>query len=254
MPRLVRTICPCLVLIAVAAPLLRAEPPRQYRRPSPKSATDLLTETATPAPTSAPTSRRTAAAGSPPASPFGKPKSRPEAALPGVVIYSDGRKLPGYIWTPSGKEWRVYESASKQFRDIPFDVVKRIDGIVEWERMEDDWRWREGGMDVKVLTGKKYPNRMTYFSFTLLDDRKIIGTIAQMFYVELAGKVTNVMLHKRQQGAIDQTLESMPYVKTVIFDAGAMRHAIEEITATRPTSRPAAGKAPAPRPARLRSK
>ncbi|MBN1343064.1 MAG: hypothetical protein JXQ73_10315 [Phycisphaerae bacterium] len=212
-----------------------AAPPAKYQRAKPKSALDLLTQDARPAPATTPATQPTGDADSP----FGKTKSRPPHALPGVVIYSNGTKVPGYIWTPSGKEWRIYERAGKQFRDVPFDVVKRIDGIVEWQRMEDDWRWKEGGMDVKVFTGKKYPNRMTYFSFTLLDDRKIVGTIAQMLFVELAGHVTRATLHKRQQGRIDQTLETMPYIKTVLFDAQAMRDAVEEITTSRPTSRQA---------------
>lgn len=213
-----------------------AAPPAKYRRKRPKSAMELLSQDAKPAPATAPA---TQAAGGKTANPFGRATSRPEYALPGVVVYSNGRKVPGYIWTPSGKEWRVYERASKQFRDVPFDVVKRIEGVVEWERMEDDWRWKEGGMDVKVFTGKTYPNRMTYFSFTLLDDRKIVGNIAQMFFVELAGRITRVTLHKRNQGRLGQTLESMPYVKTVLFDAKAMRDAIEQITASQPSSRPA---------------
>jgi len=209
---------------------LSAEVPVEYRRPKPKSPAELLAEDARPTTASAATQ--------PPDNPFGKPRSRPDHALPGVVVFSNGRKLPGYIWTAAGKEWRLYERASRQFRDIPFDVVKVIDGLVEWERMEDDWRWKEGGSDVKVLTGHTYPDRKTYFTFTLIDDRKLTGDIAQMFYVELAGQVSQVILHKRQEGKIGQTLDDIPYVKQVIFDAKAMRDAIEEITASRPSSRP----------------
>ncbi len=241
MTRLAHGICIGWAVLALVTFAAVAAPPAKYRRKKPKSAIELLGQDAKPAPTTAPSTQPTTAGGAGQASPFGKRRSRPEYALPGVVIYSNGRKVPGYIWTPSGKEWRVYERASKQFRDIPFDVVKSIDGIVEWERMEDDWRWKEGGMDVKVYTGKQYPNRMTYFSFTLLDDRKIVGNIAQMFYVALAGRVRTVALHKRQQGKLGQTLESMPYVERVLFDAKAMRDAIQEITASQPTSKPTKG-------------
>ncbi len=229
-------------VLTVAVSAASAAPPAKYRRKKPKSAIELLSQDAKPAPASAPSTQAAGAKRPPGASPFGKTPSRPQHALPGVVIYSNGRKIPGYIWTPSGKEWRVYERASKQFRDIPFDVIKRIDGIVDWERMDDDWRWKEGGMDVKVFTGKKYPNRMTHFGFTLLDDRKIVGNIAQMCYVELAGRVTIVTLHKRQQGKIDQTLESMPYIKTILFDPKAMKNAIQEIAASQPASQPTEAK------------
>ena len=144
-----------LLALVTAAPVTHgASPPAKYRRKRPQSALDLIGADAQSAPTTGPTSRATASRPTSADSPFGKPKTRPEYALPGVVIFSNGRKVPGYIWTPSGKEWRAYERASKQFRDIPFDVVKRIDGIVEWERMEADWRWKDGGMDVKVFTGQ----------------------------------------------------------------------------------------------------
>ncbi len=246
MTRLVWTLCTAYTLSSLAAAV--AAPPAKYRRKKPKSAMELLSQDAEPVPASAPAAQRAGDDPTPQTRPFGRQQSRPAYALPGVVVYSDGRKVPGYIWTPSGKEWRVYERASKQFRDIPFDVIKRIDGLVEWERMEDDWRWREGGMDVKVYTGKKYPNRMTYFSFVLLDDRKIVGNIAQMFFVELGGRISRITLHKRQQGRLGQTLASMPYVKTVLFDAKAMKQAIEEITASQPASRPAGR--PGTRPAK----
>lgn len=235
------------VVLGLLVGVVAAEVPAKYRRKKPKSALELLSQGAQAAPTmSAPTTSASTrpAKGGAGAKPFGKARHHPVHALPGVVVYSNGGKVPGYIWTPSGKEWRVYERASKQFRDIPFDVIKQIEGHVEWERMEDDWRWKEGGMDVKVFTGKKYPNRMTYHTFTLLDDRKIVGNIAQMFYVELAGRVTRAMLHKRRQGKIGLTLESMPYVKQVIFDPKAMDAAIKEIAASRPTSKPSRASKP----------
>jgi hypothetical protein len=219
------------VIVSLGAVTSSAEPPPEFRRKKPKSPTELLSEGAEkPTTSTAPSTQ----AGD---TPFGQRQSRPDYALPGVVIFSDGRRLPGYIWTPAGKEWRVYERASKQYRDIPFDVIKQIEAIVEWERMEDDWRWKEGGSDVKVLTAHKYPNRKTHFSFTLVDDRKVIGDIAQMFYVELAGRATQVTLHKRHEGKIGQTLADMPYVKQVIFDPKAMTDAIREITSSKPASR-----------------
>jgi hypothetical protein len=230
--RHIRSACLAWYLIAalIAAPC-HAEPPPEFRRKKPKSATELLREGAeAPTTTTAPSTQVSD-------TPFGERRSRPDYALPGVVILSDGRKLPGYIWTPAGKEWRVYERASRQYRDIPFDVIRQIDAIVEWERMEDDWRWKEGGSDVKVLTGHKYPNRKTYFSFTLVDDRKVIGDIAQMAYVELAGHATQVTLHKRHEGRIGQTLADIPYVKQMILDPGAMADAIREITSSKPASR-----------------
>ncbi len=223
-----------LTAVVLFGPRATAAPPERYRRERAKTPLELLRQDAKPAPTSAPVSRPS---GRRPA-PFGRGKHRPPYALAGVVEYSNGRMLPGHIWTPSGKAWRIYELASKQFRDIPLDVVKRIDAVVEWERMEDDWRWKEGGMDVKIYTGKQYPNRMTTYRFTLLDDREIIGNIAQMFFLELGGEVARATLHKRQQGKIGQSLDDLPYVRTVVFDAKAMRDAIEKLTATQPTTHP----------------
>lgn len=226
-----REVCSLVLIGITAVGAGAAEPTRPYIRKKPKSPAELVAEDATTAPTHPATTQAAV-------NPFATSQSRPEYAVPGVVRLSNGLEVPGYIWTPSGKEWRVYERASKQYRDIPFDAVKSIEGVVEWERMEDDWRWKEGGSDVKVLTGHRYPNRKTYFKFVLTDDREIVGDIAQMFYVELGGRLTNVTLHKRQEGRIGATLESMPYVRQVVLGADAMEQALRRIAATRTASQP----------------
>ncbi len=223
---------PLSILIGLAGLAWAEDPASPYQRKKPKTALEMVGQGAE-VPSGTPASQPTAT------NPFGRVPSQPDHALPAVILYSNGGKLPGYLWTPAGKEWRVYERSSKQYRDIPLDAVKTIEAHVEWERMEDDWRWKEGGSDVKVLTGHLYPNRKTYYTFTLQDERKVLGDIAQMFYVGLSGHVTQGSLHKRHEGKIGQTLADIPYVRQILFDEDAMRKAIRDTATTRVATRPA---------------
>jgi hypothetical protein len=175
-----------------------------------------------------------------PVNPFGGGAawSRPDSR-PGVLELSDGTKLAGYVFTTRGRGWRLYDPAAKKYRDIPTLIVRRIDAVVLWERMEDDWRFARMGDDEKIYTGHKYPNRMLEYRFTLINGRTLQGEIAQPLSLEWHNERQKLMLHKRQKGELDQTLADIPYVKSIEFSAEKMSQVREEQSATRAASRPA---------------
>jgi hypothetical protein len=164
--------------------------------------------------------------------PWGRPDGRA-----GVVELSDGRTLAGYLFTTRGRGWRLYDPEAKKYRDIPTIIVRRIDAVVLWERMEDQWRFVRMGDDQKVLTGHQYPNRMLEYRFTLVNGRTLQGAIAQPLGVEWRNEREALILHKRQKGEPDQTLADLAYVRSIEFSAERMNAVRGEQAASRPAAK-----------------
>jgi len=208
----------------------------RWQRKKPPTAIERLLALSRPAPATRPTTTRAVDPFTPRAG------SRRRDAIPGVVTLSDGRELPGRIYTTRDKPLRIFSRKRQAFVDVPMAAVRRLDAVVEWEKDQRDWRWKEGGMDVKVYTGKTYPARQLYYRLTLANGEVLAGDIAQPLYVELAGHPQRVILHKRQKGPLDTTLAELRYVQQVEFSREAMQRSIDRLAAA---SQPAASR-PAP--------
>ncbi len=176
-------------------------------------------------------------AASEPVNPFKKTKpwSRPDAR-PGVLTLAGGKQFAGYVFTTRGRGWRLYDPAKKKYRDIPTIIVRKIEAVVLWERMDPDWRWEKMGDDKKVYTGRFYPNRMLQYKFTLVNGRTLQGAIAQPLTVEWHNERTRFILHKRQKGELDQKLEDIPYVKSIVFSLDKMKQTRAAKLPTRPAA------------------
>jgi len=182
-----------------------------------------------------------------------RPTTQPAATLPagpfhvsavrsgrhGWIELSSGRRIRGRIWTTPGKPLRVFVPSEKRYRDVPLAAIRRVSARVEWERLQDEWRWRHAGSDEKVFTGHKYPVRMLSYRFELVGGRVICGFVAAPIWVRGDdGRVRRFVLHKRQKGPVDTTLGDLVYVKEVVFcgaggDARPTR--IKGGSASRPT-------------------
>jgi hypothetical protein len=175
-----------------------------------------------------------------PANPFADtPQSRRDL-MPGYIELSDGRLLPGRIYTTRDKPWSVYDAKTKTFRRIPPVVVRRIEAEMIWERDTPQWRWKEGGSDEKVYTGRTYPARKIEYTFTLINGMKISGTVQQPIYVRHGdGEAARMILHERQKGALGQTLEDLVYVRRVELGKAALAEGRERLAENPPTSQPA---------------
>ena len=152
-----------------------------------------------------------------PANPFGKPAPVGSDALPGAIELSDGTLLPGLIYLTRSKEVEVFDTAKKKERRILLAAILTIETIVEWERMDPQWRFKTAGDAEKVYTGKSYPSRMLSYRVTLSDERVVEGHIAgQPIYVQPSeGKPRLLVLHKRHKGPVDTKLKDLVYVTWV---------------------------------------
>lgn len=170
--------------------------------------------------------------------PFGgKNAFRRQDALPGVVELSDGRQLPGGLYTTREKDWEVHIEKEKRWRRVPFILVLSIEAVVLEEKMEQRWRWKEMGAPERVYTGKEYPYRRFHWKFHLIDGSYVTGTVkGQPLWIEKpdgAGKRYGpFVLHERFTGPEETKLEDHPYVKRVIVSRKMMdkviKHRAEE--------------------------
>ncbi|GAH64145.1 unnamed protein product, partial [marine sediment metagenome] len=89
-----------------------------------------------------------------PTNPFGKPAARRSDAVPGAIELSDGTLLPGLVYLTRSKDVEIFDTSKKKQRRIPLAGILTIETIVEWERMDPEWRFKTAGDPEKVYTGK----------------------------------------------------------------------------------------------------
>jgi len=174
---------------------------------------------------------RPASGESAPANPFGKTASRRSDALAGAVELSDGTLLPGLVYLTRGKDLEVFDTAKEKQRRIPLATVLTIEAVVEWERMDRQWRFKTAGDPEKVYTGKSYPNRMLSYRITLGNERVVEGHMAgQPLYVQPdEGQARLLVLHKRHKGPVDTKLKDLVYLKWVRLGEVARKEAEEQL-------------------------
>src|SRR5208282_3974990 len=63
----------------------------------------------------------------------------------GLILTSDGEKIRGRLSTTLDKPIRLWDDNKKEYRDIPFSMIKSIDAAVVWEKDEAEWHFKESG-------------------------------------------------------------------------------------------------------------
>jgi hypothetical protein len=160
----------------------------------------------------------------PPAlNPFGPPDSGRDDMVPGYVELSDGTVRPGKVYLTRDHRLKVFDAKVNRHREVPLEVIRRIDCKVVKEWLEKEWRFRENANDVKVYTGKSYPAREYVHTVTLQGGRKIQGPLAAIVYVRAVGadEPERFLLHKRDRGATGTGLKELLYVRTIRLGAQA---------------------------------
>ena len=159
--------------------------------------------------------------------PFAPKPAVREDARQGTITTSDEKLHPGMIYLTRDMRLKVYDAKKKRQREIPLGMVKRIDAVVKWERMEKDWQFQELAADKKLYSGKEYPVREYTHTITLKDGRKITGPLSAVVYLQTASEdgkppvETRFLLHKRQKGKPGTTLKKLIYVQSIQFGAPA---------------------------------
>ena len=153
-------------------------------------------------------------------------------AVPGTIELSDGRKIPGTISTTRAKRLKIYNLERSVYEYVPVPALTEIEAVVEWERMEDEWRFKEAGNPEKVYSGKAYPARMLAWKLTLRNGHQITGHIlGQPLYVTREGAAERWILHERDKGPIGSALEDLVYIRRVVFGKKAYTQAVKEMKA-----------------------
>jgi hypothetical protein len=152
-----------------------------------------------------------------PASPFAD-KADDRGARRAVMLLSNGERIGGKIATTRDKPIRVWIEADKEYRDIPYNLIKSVEAQVLWERDEAEWAFKESGSDIKIYSGKTYPCRELIYKVTLVNDQSITGGVVAPLYVLTSDGDRVFILHKRQKGEVDQKLNQLVYVKSVRFE------------------------------------
>ena len=149
-----------------------------------------------------------------PAAPFAEGHKNPEARA-GVILLSNGEKIRGDIATTREKPIRIWDEQEKEYRDIPFALIKSMEAKILWERNQEEWHFPESGSDKKEFTGKTYPARELVYVVTLVNDQTVTGGIVSPLYATGGENTLMFILNKRQKGDVGKTLKDLVYVKRV---------------------------------------
>ena len=189
---------------------LAAEPSADRQKPA-DDPVDFLLRQSTTAPSSRPVSAATM-----PASPFGERTN--QEVRRGVVVLSNGQRIVGEVWTTREKPLRIWDDREKEYKDIPFLLVKTIEASILWEREEKEWRFKESGSDVKVYSGKTYPARELKYTIEMENGQKVIGGVVAPVYVATGEKDFKYTLNKRQKGDVGEKLLDLIYIVRIEFE------------------------------------
>jgi predicted secreted acid phosphatase len=135
-----------------------------------------------------------------------------------MMLLSNGEKIYGMMSHTQRKPVRIWVEEQKQYKDIPFALIRSIDAQVIWERQEKEWHFKESGSDIKEYSGKEYPARDTQYQITLKNRKVITGAVDEPIYLATKDGNVTFILHKRDKGELGQTLDELVYVKHVEFD------------------------------------
>lgn len=190
-----------------------------------------------------------AAEGDAPPSPFGTTTAQAGTRACRIVFSNNLTDNDATAGTRSGREITVFDAEAKEHLVIPFDTILVLRQTVLEEGMERQWRWKEGGSDEKVYTGKSYPWRKHGIELVLADGRTVKGRLASGFpititytagrdYVEVEtsdGPATECMpmiveetwlIQPKIKGELGETLDDLVYVRELDLRPKDQRDAV----------------------------
>ncbi|MBN1554492.1 MAG: hypothetical protein JXA11_07085 [Phycisphaerae bacterium] len=150
---------------------------------------------------------------------------RRDDALPGVIEFSNGLQMAGWMCTTREKPWRVWVAEEKRWRRIPPAAVLSITAIVDQEEMKRRWRWKAMGEPEKVYTGKSYPFRRFRRRFRLADGSEIIGVVkGQPIWIGTGNQTHGpFLLEERAKGEDGQSLRELIYIRKIVVSRRMMK-------------------------------
>jgi hypothetical protein len=164
----------------------------------------------------------------------------------GEVYLSDGTVLVGWLSLSYGKQLELYDPAAKRWRRLHLSELTRVDASIRSEELEREWRWKEGGSDVKVYTGRGYPRRWLDHTCRLKNEESFLGHLnGAVLHVTVPAKKeskdtakkdarkkdskpevaptnkgplkTRFILRQYERGKLGTTLKGLVYVKSIVI-------------------------------------
>lgn len=140
-----------------------------------------------------------------------------DESRPGVLVLSDGAPLTGRLSTTLRQPLRVWDTGKQEYEDLPFSLIKSIEVRVISESQAPEWKFAQGGIDIKEYSGRTYPARQSEYAVTLDDGTIVTGAVAAPIYLDNADGHKVFILHKKDKGEPGQKLADLVYVKAIRF-------------------------------------
>jgi hypothetical protein len=159
-----------------------------------------------------------------PVSPFAPNVQAPPRtdARPGVATMSDGKIAKGLVMFTRGRKLEVFEETKQKWHAFDLADISRLDNEVVKEEKEREWRFKEGGNDEKVFTGRVFIDHKYRLMVTLADGKtKVSGRVrGTVFYVQATGEEPQrYFLHSDFRGAFGGDVKDLVYFKSLVLDA-----------------------------------
>jgi hypothetical protein len=161
-----------------------------------------------------------------PPNPFGPREAVQPEAVAGKLVRSNGETVRGRIFLTRDKRLELFCDAEKKWYKLKLKDLSSLEWVVEFEKEEKEWRWKESGSDVKVLTGRVKVDRRYRTVATRMDGTKVEGHIrGTVVYVRTAaGARRKFFLYWNHPSDFNQKPEDLVYVKEIRLGA---EHAAE---------------------------
>jgi len=157
-----------------------------------------------------------------PVSPFGRRTRERADAVEGTLSTSDGKTYEGKLYLTRDKKLEVFDLDRKKWYKLKLKEIASLRFEIESEIEEKEWRWKEGGSDVKVYTGRSYFDRKYIVNVKLSSGESLRGHVrgAPIYVKGEGGKAVRFMLRKDQRGEWGQKPDQIVYVKEIVFGPG----------------------------------
>lgn len=134
-----------------------------------------------------------------------------------VVTLSNGERADGAFSLTEGRKLELFDvKKSKRFK-IDGPEIVRIGVVVEEEKLEQGWMFKEESDHTKVKLPFKYPLRKLMTDVTLRTGETMRGHVVCVFYLDKDDERRRFLLLTDQKGEKDQKLEDLLYVKEIVF-------------------------------------
>ncbi len=121
-----------------------------------------------------------------PVKPFGRTgKRRPERRA-AVELSNRSPLRDPVVRARADLKLTVFVPAKKKHVEVDFAEIVRLQQTVLKQGMEKEWRWKEGGGNEKIYTGKAYPWRQYNIEITTVAGETLKGRLARGFPLKIS--------------------------------------------------------------------